>query len=272
MAVSKVVYNGSTLIDLTSDTVTAATLLSGYTAHNKAGTKITGTYAAPNLSGSTAAVGDVIEGKTFYSGNTTLKTGTLPVNTNQNVNATGIHLSTNYVNFYIPRGAYTFNGNIYVYQSNADVASAIGLTPGVLASGATVLGISGSAWMPVAVLSAIAVTCGQAEYEHVGGTIINSAFGTLSGTGTATATFTVSKAGVYRISGSQKSGATFDDGETRNNKGSTSTSATSYGAGNVSLAVGSKITVKATATPSSYDCVNGGSASVRAVLISYVGQ
>lgn len=40
---NKVVYAGKTLIDLTEDTVTPATLKSGVTAHNAAGTKITGT-------------------------------------------------------------------------------------------------------------------------------------------------------------------------------------------------------------------------------------
>ena len=42
MAVNKVIYNGETLIDLTSDTVEAGSLLSGVTAHDKAGNKITG--------------------------------------------------------------------------------------------------------------------------------------------------------------------------------------------------------------------------------------
>ena len=44
MGVSKVVYNGDTLIDLTSDTVAADKLLSGYTAHAANGEKLTGTY------------------------------------------------------------------------------------------------------------------------------------------------------------------------------------------------------------------------------------
>lgn len=43
MAVNKVVYGGNTLIDLTSDTVTAASLLKGITAHDKTGAPITGT-------------------------------------------------------------------------------------------------------------------------------------------------------------------------------------------------------------------------------------
>ena len=46
MAVNKVVFNGQVQIDLTSDTVTADKLLSGYTAHNKAGIIVTGTAAA----------------------------------------------------------------------------------------------------------------------------------------------------------------------------------------------------------------------------------
>lgn len=43
--ISKVVYGNKTLIDLTSDTVTADKLLSGITAHAKDGNAITGTYA-----------------------------------------------------------------------------------------------------------------------------------------------------------------------------------------------------------------------------------
>ena len=46
MAVSKVVYGGNTLIDLTGDTVAADKLLSGYTAHDAAGNAITGTATA----------------------------------------------------------------------------------------------------------------------------------------------------------------------------------------------------------------------------------
>lgn len=42
MAVSKIVYDGRALIDLTADTVTADALLSGTTAHDKAGNVVTG--------------------------------------------------------------------------------------------------------------------------------------------------------------------------------------------------------------------------------------
>lgn len=43
MANNKVIYDGTTLIDLTSDTVTPDTLLTGATAHDASGAQITGT-------------------------------------------------------------------------------------------------------------------------------------------------------------------------------------------------------------------------------------
>ena len=42
--INKVIYGGNTLIDLTSDTVTADKILSGYTAHAASGAPITGRY------------------------------------------------------------------------------------------------------------------------------------------------------------------------------------------------------------------------------------
>ena len=46
MAVNKVVYGQTTLIDLTADTVTPQVLLAGYTAHDKSGALITGTASS----------------------------------------------------------------------------------------------------------------------------------------------------------------------------------------------------------------------------------
>ena len=57
MPVSKVVYDGSSLIDLTGDTVAADKVLSGYTAHDKAGNAVTGTHVCSGLP-STISVGD----------------------------------------------------------------------------------------------------------------------------------------------------------------------------------------------------------------------
>lgn len=43
MAINKVIYDNTTLIDLTSDTVSADKLAKGYTAHGASGEAITGT-------------------------------------------------------------------------------------------------------------------------------------------------------------------------------------------------------------------------------------
>lgn len=43
---SKIIYGNQTLIDLTSDNVTADKVLSGYTCHDKSGAQITGTAGA----------------------------------------------------------------------------------------------------------------------------------------------------------------------------------------------------------------------------------
>ena len=49
MAVNKVVLGSETLLDLTGDTVTRATLLAGHTAHNAAGEQIEGEYTPPDV-------------------------------------------------------------------------------------------------------------------------------------------------------------------------------------------------------------------------------
>lgn len=48
---NQVVVNGETILDLRSDTVTPETLQKGYTAHDKSGTKITGTLEASSSGG-----------------------------------------------------------------------------------------------------------------------------------------------------------------------------------------------------------------------------
>ena len=60
---NKVVYNGTTLIDLTADTVTASTLMQGYTAHAADGSTIVGTVPdGDNLAYGGAYVGTAIVG------------------------------------------------------------------------------------------------------------------------------------------------------------------------------------------------------------------
>lgn len=48
MSVSKVILNGTTLMDVTQDTVASSNLLTGYTAHGADGDAVTGEYAVPS--------------------------------------------------------------------------------------------------------------------------------------------------------------------------------------------------------------------------------
>ena len=73
MAVSKVVYGGEVLIDITDSSVTASKLVSGYSAYNKAGEKVNGSL---DLSGTTATASTVRSGYKFLNSSGTLTTGT----------------------------------------------------------------------------------------------------------------------------------------------------------------------------------------------------
>ena len=80
MANSKVVFYGETLIDLTGDTVAAAKLLKGITAHDKAGELVTGTCEYDSdTSEATANADDILLGETAYARGSKLA-GTMPNN------------------------------------------------------------------------------------------------------------------------------------------------------------------------------------------------
>ena len=76
--VNKVIYGGNTLIDLTSDTVTADKILSGYKGHAASGAPITGTCTFDaDTSDATATVAEILDSKTAYKNGSKL-TGTMP--------------------------------------------------------------------------------------------------------------------------------------------------------------------------------------------------
>ena len=71
MAISKVVYDGNTLIDLTSDSVNASNLSKGTTAHNAAGEQIVGTFeqVQSDWSQNDETSVDYVKNRPFYTKN-----------------------------------------------------------------------------------------------------------------------------------------------------------------------------------------------------------
>ena len=67
MAFAKIVQDGTTLIDLTQDTVTAASMLSGVTAHKNDGTSVTGTIATKTSSNMTVSGATVTAPAGYYA-------------------------------------------------------------------------------------------------------------------------------------------------------------------------------------------------------------
>lgn len=132
--VSKVVYGGKTLIDLTADTVTADKVLSGYTTHGKDGAAITGTCTYDADTGdATAAVAEILTGKTAYVNGVKL-TGTM-----KNNGAVTGTISTKAEVYTIPIGYHDGAGKVGI--STTEQAKIIATN---IRSGVTILGVTGT--------------------------------------------------------------------------------------------------------------------------------
>lgn len=130
---NKVVYNGDTLIDLTADTVDAAHLLEGYTAHAKSGAPITGTCTFDADTGdATAARGEILLNKTAYVNGSKL-TGSMPNNGSTSITV------TNTTGTAIPAGYYDGSGKAVI-----DATSTTNLTANNIRQGVTILGVEGT--------------------------------------------------------------------------------------------------------------------------------
>lgn len=133
--VSKVVLsNGTTLIDLTGDTVTAADVLSGVTTHGKDGAPITGTCTYDSdTSEDTAAVGEILSGKTAHA------RGALLTGTMTNNGAVTGTISTVSGQYTVPQGYHDGSGKVSI--ASAEQAKIIATN---IRQGVTILGVQGT--------------------------------------------------------------------------------------------------------------------------------
>ena len=132
--VNKVVYGNRTLIDLTSDTVTKDKILSGFTAHEKSGTIITGTCDFDvNSTDATVAVAEILEGKTAYARGAKL-IGTMP-----NKGAVNGAITTKEELFTIPTGFHDGSGKVGIDTTEKSKIIAANIKEGV-----TILGVTGT--------------------------------------------------------------------------------------------------------------------------------
>lgn len=132
--VNKVVYGGNTLIDLTGDTVTAETLASGVTAHDKSGATITGSSTFDSdTSDDTAIASEILATKTAHARGAQL-TGTMP----NNGGVTGT-IDTKAGQYTVPAGYHDGSGKVGISSTEQNKIIAANIRQGI-----TILGVEGS--------------------------------------------------------------------------------------------------------------------------------
>ena len=132
--INKVVFGNQTLIDLTSDTVTAANLHSGVTAHDASGAVITGTDTRDSdTSEDTALVGEILSGKTAHARGTLL-TGTMPNN-----GAISGTITTKAQEYSVAQGYHDGSGKVKI-----DTTEQAKIIEGNIKSGVSILGVTGT--------------------------------------------------------------------------------------------------------------------------------
>ena len=132
--ISKVIYGGETLIDLTADTVKADKLLKGYTAHGADGEVITGSCEFDaNTQDATATDAEILAGKTAYNKGVKI-TGAM-----KNNGAVAGKISTKSGKYTVPQGYHDGSGTVQIDSTEQEKIIATNIREGV-----TILGVSGT--------------------------------------------------------------------------------------------------------------------------------
>lgn len=132
--ISKVIYGGEVLIDLTNDTVTADKVLTGFTAHGADGEPITGTCSFDaNTKDATASAAEILTGKTAY------KNGTKVTGTMKNNGAVTGTITTKSGQYTVPQGYHDGSGKVSIASTEQ-----VKLIPENIRQGVTVLGVEGT--------------------------------------------------------------------------------------------------------------------------------
>lgn len=134
MAKNKIIYGGTVLVDMTTDTATTAQILDGYTAHINTGEQVEGTctYDA-DTSDATAQKAEILLSKTAYVNGTKL-TGSMPNN-----GAVSGTISTKAGTYTVPIGYHDGSGTVGI--SSTEQAKIIASN---IKSGVKILGVTGS--------------------------------------------------------------------------------------------------------------------------------
>lgn len=135
MAINKVIYGGDVLIDLTADTVDAAHLLSGTTAHDKSGATIEGTCSFDSdTQDATAARAEILLNKTAYVRGAKI-TGSMP-NIGKQTSTT---ISTKAGSVTIAQGYHDGSAKVSISTTEQNK-----IVAGNIKNGVTILGVTGN--------------------------------------------------------------------------------------------------------------------------------